>query len=262
MLSCGIDVGSSQTKCVILDGNAIVQGRGLVHSGANLLRAARHALKEALTEAGCEEYDLTIAIGTGYGRFAIPFSHRTATEPSCHARGAAYRYPGTRTVLDAGGQNMTAIRTNAEGAVLDFAMNDKCSAGSGRFLESLTDLLGIPMAQLKEMQPPSEKPLLLTNVCSVLAEQEILNYLEGGKDSEEIVGGVFMALARRGASLLRRVGLEDEITFSGGLSHIRGMAAALSEVLGHSVNSGPDGVYIGALGAALMGLDQVMKRTE
>ncbi len=256
MLSCGIDAGSAQTKCVIMDGNRIVQGRGLAHSGCNLARAARHALKQALREAGCEEFDLTMIIGTGYGRFAIPFSHRSATEPWCHARGAVYRYPATRTVLDMGGQDTTAIRLDADGNVVDFAMNDKCSAGGGRFLESIADLLGMSMDGLGPIELSGSEPLQVTNVCSVFAEQEVLNFIEKGRAVDDILQGVFMSLARRGASLIRRVGIEEEITFTGGVSHIRGVAQALEAVLGYSVNSGIDGVHIGALGAALIGIEQ------
>ncbi len=243
-----------------MDGNRIVQGRGLVHSGPNIPRAARHALKAALKEAGCEEYDLSIVIGTGFGRFTIPFSNKSMTETSCHARGAVYRYPGTRTVLDAGGQDMTAIRIDSEGHVVDFAMNDKCAAGSGRFLESLTDILGLSIDELRNADITETDPLQVTNVCSVFAEQEILDYLEGGETVEDILGGVLFSIARRGASLLRRVGLEDEITVSGGVSHIRGVVKALETVLDRKVNSGIDGVFIGALGAALIGLDKPSKK--
>jgi predicted CoA-substrate-specific enzyme activase len=260
MLACGIDVGSAQTKCVIVDGNRIVQGRGLVHTGANLTRASRHALKGALMEADCEEYDLTMVIGTGYGRYAIPFSHKSATETVCHAHGAIYRYPRTRTVLDMGGQDMTAIRVDAEGDVVDFAMNDKCSAGSGRFLESLADLLGMTISQLGQAGLSEGETLAVTNVCSVFAEQEVIDYLEQGKAEADLLSGVFMALARRGGSLLRRVGLEDEITITGGVSQVRGVVQGLEKILGRHVNSGIDGVYIGALGAALIGLEGLNNR--
>jgi predicted CoA-substrate-specific enzyme activase len=261
MLSCGIDVGSAQTKCVIMDGNAILQGRGLVHSGANLQRAARHALKAALREADVQEYDLTITIGTGFGRHAIPFSHKSETESTCHARGAIYRYPETRTILDAGGQEMTAIKIDAGGNVLDFAMNDKCTAGTGRFLESIADLLNMSMDEFRKYEYHETDPLFVSNACSVFAEQDVINYLEGGQDIHDIIGGVFKGIAERGASLLRRVGIEDEITFTGGVSHISGVATALADVLGHKVNSGIDGVYVGALGAALLGLDASKQRS-
>lgn len=254
MLSCGLDIGTAQTKCVIIDGNKIVQGRGIVHSGANLARASRHALKEALTEADCEEYDLTIVTGTGYGRAAIPLSHKSATETSCHAIGSIYRYPGSRTILDMGGQDMSAIRIDETGAVLDFAMNDKCSAGSGRFLEALPDIVGMPFEEIRIIELEKTEPLRITNACSVFAEQEIINYFEHGEIVENILGGVFISLARRGASLLHRVGIQDEVTFTGGVSQVKGIARALSDLIEHDVNAGIDGVYIGALGAAILGL--------
>ncbi len=255
MLACGLDVGSVQTKAVIIDGNLVVQGRGITHSGANLARGARHAFDGALREAGCEEWDITFIMGTGYGRFNIPFSHDRATEPVCHARGAVHRYPGTRTVLDIGGQDTTAIKVDEQGNVLDFCMNDKCAAGTGRFLESTADLLGLRIDEIGELGLESAGGLLVTNVCSVLAEQEIINYLGRGTAVEDILAGVFAALACRGASLVRRVGVEEEITITGGVSRNRGMVMAIEERLGQSVNSGVDGVYVGALGAALLGLE-------
>jgi len=260
MLSCGIDAGSALTKCIIMDGNRVVQGRGVVRSGANLARAARHALRGALNEAQIEEYDLTIIVSTGYGRFAIPSCNVKATETACHARGAIFRFPGTRTILDMGGQDTTAIRVDAEGNVLDFAMNDKCSAGVGRFIESLADLLGMNISELAKKKLDSEVNLMVTNVCSVFAEQEVINYLEKGQPVDEILAGVFMSIARRGASLLKRVGIEEEVTLSGGVSKLRGIVEALERVLDCPVNSGIDAEYIGALGAALIGVERVNER--
>ncbi len=261
MLSCGIDVGTSQTKCVIMDGNEVVHGRGHVHSASNLPRATRHALRKALMETGCEEYDLTIVTGTGFGRFTIPFSHFNTTESACHAKGAIYLYPETRTVLDSGGQNLTAIKIDSTGRVLDFAMNDKCAAGSGRFLESVADLLGLTMAEIVEFESTTENPVVITNVCSVLADQEVLNHLEGGEDRDEVLSGVITALARRGASLVKRIGVEEELTMTGGISRVKSIVKCLGQMLGTRINSGTDGVYIGAIGAALTGLERAEKRT-
>ena len=254
MLACGIDVGTALTKCVIMDGNEIVQGRGLVHSGANLPRSSRHALREALKEAGREEYDLSVVTGTGFGRFAIPFGHKNATETSCHAIGAVWRYPGSRTVIDMGGQDLTAIRIDESGAVLDFAMNDKCAAGSGRFLEALPDIVGITFDGLRDIDLEKTEPIKIANACSVFSEQEIINHFERGDAVENIIGGVFVSLARRCASLLNRIGIEDQVTFTGGVSQIRGVVKALSQLIDRDINAGVDGIYVGAMGAALTGL--------
>jgi len=256
MLSCGVDVGSVQTKAVIIDGNYIVQGRGLVHSGANLARAAKHALQEALREADREEFDITYVMGTGYGRFLIPFAHSSATEPVCDGHGAIYRFPGTRTVLDIGGQDTTAIKIDSRGSVLDFAMNDKCGAGTGRFLEAAADLLGLTIDRISRTSLEAAPLADLSNVCSVLAEAEIISHLEQGKPVEEILAGIFDGLADRAVSLLSRVGIEDEVTITGGVSHNRAMVKAIENKLGRRVNSGVDGVYIGALGAAILGLEK------
>jgi len=256
MLSCGVDVGSVQTKAVIVDGNYIVQGRGLVHSGANLARAAKHALQEALREADREEFDITFVMGTGYGRFLIPFAHSSATEPVCSGRGAIYRFPGTRTILDIGGQDTTAIRIDSRGSVIDFGMNDKCGAGTGRFLESAADLLGLTIDQLSRASVEASPMADLSNVCSVLAEAEIISHLEQGKPVEEIIAGIFDGLADREVSLLSRIGIEDEVTLTGGVSQSRAMVKAIENKLGRRVNAGVDGVFICALGAAIIGLEK------
>ena len=256
MLICGIDVGSVQTKAVIIDGNRVVQGRGITHSGPNLPRAAGHALDEALREAECEEWDITFIMSSGYGRFNIPFSHDHVTETVCHARGAVYRYPATRTVLDIGGQDTTAIKVDPNGNVLDFCMNDKCAAGTGRLLESIAELLNLKISEIGEIGMSGSRDISVTNICSVLAEQEVINHIERGVAVEDILGAIFRALARRAVSLLRRIGIEEEITITGGVSANKGLVKAIEHRLGLKINSGVDGVYVGALGAALLGLQR------
>lgn len=256
MLACGIDVGSAATKAVIIDGNRVVQGRGRVNSGANLSRAARHAFLEACREAQCHEYDVTYILGTGFGRSNIPFSHSQATGTTCHARGAIFRYPETRTILDIGGQDTVAIRINEHGEVLDFCINDKCDAGNGRFIESVADLLNLSLSNIGELSLKADKKLEMANVCSVTGEVEIINYLEKGQDVEDIIAGIFATVADRASSLVRRIGIEEEVTLSGGVTANRGMVKALEEKLGVHINSGVDGVYIGAHGAALIALEK------
>jgi predicted CoA-substrate-specific enzyme activase len=153
-----------------------------------------------------------------------------------------------------GGQDLTAIRIDKNGAILDFAMNDKCAAGSGRFLEVLPDIVGITFDNLRDIELKNTNHIKITNACSVFAEQEIINHFENGVAVEDILGGVFSSLARRCASLLNRVGLENEITFTGGVSSIKGVVNALSKLVERGINAGVDGVYIGAMGAALIGL--------
>jgi len=256
MLACGVDVGSVQTKAVIIDGNIVVHGHGLVHSGANLARASRHALQEALLEADIAEYDITYIMGTGYGRLDIPFAHANVTEPVSHGRGAIFRFPNTRTVLDIGGQDTAAIKIDSQGAVLDFAMNDKCGAGTGRFLQSIAQLLGVSIDAIGEIGLRGSSSFQLANVCSTLAEAEILSNLEQGKPIEDILAAVFQGIANRSAGLLSRIGIEDEVTITGGVSSNRGIIRAIEEKLGRSVNVGIDALYAGALGAAILGLEK------
>lgn len=257
MLACGIDVGSVNTKAVIIDGNMIVQGRGLVHSGVNHVRAAHQALQAALREADVAEYDITHIVATGYGRFTVPLAHSIAAEPVCHAKGAIFRYPATRTIIDIGGQDTTAIRINADGDIIDFVMNDKCGAGTGRFLEAVADLLGMTINQISQENTEKNSSLVLTNVCSVLAEVEIISHLERGGSIEAVRSGIYEALADRTIGLLQRVGIEHEITATGGVSHNQAMIGSIEKKLNCRINHGVDGILIGALGAAILGLKKV-----
>ncbi|MBI4467405.1 MAG: 2-hydroxyglutaryl-CoA dehydratase [Acidobacteria bacterium] len=251
MLVAGVDIGSTATKAAILDENKQVRALSLVDTGANVVRAAERAFQEALRRTGLEAWDVTFTVGTGYGRYRLPFGDLQVTEISCHTKGACFLFPRTRTILDIGGQDTKAIRVNERAEVTDFSMNDKCAAGTGRFLEAAAQVLGLELGELGPVAAASRKPLKITNVCTVFVEQEIVMHLARGCPVEDVLAGVHQAIAGRSLGLLRRVGLEEEITFTGGVACNPGMVRALEERLKLRLNVAPESQYIGAIGAAL-----------
>jgi predicted CoA-substrate-specific enzyme activase len=188
----------------------------------------------------------------------VRFGDTQITEISCHGRGAVWMFPNTRTVLDMGGQDSKAIRVNARGEILDFCMNDKCAAGTGRFLGAASDALGIPLDDLGPTSLEAKKPVRISTTCTVFAESEILSWLAKGKKVEDILWGVHQSIAARSVGLLRRVGVDDEISFSGGVAKNVGMIRALEERLQRKLNVSAESHFMGALGAALFAMDQVV----
>lgn len=255
--TAGVDVGSTQTKAVLVDEDGNIVGRALGMTGADVVRAAEQAFAAALDDAGLSEADVEYVVGTGYGRYRISFGHTQITEISCHARGAVHMFPDTRTVVDMGGQDTKAIRVAADGSIVDFCMNDKCAAGTGRFLGAAAMALDIALDELGPTARRSTKPVRISTTCTVFAESEVLSWLGKGKRIEDILWGVHTSIATRTVGLMRRVGLDPAITFSGGVSRNEAMVAALEERLGTSLNVSEESHFMGALGAALFARDHV-----
>lgn len=254
--AAGVDVGSTQTKAVVVDQSGRVAGRALIATGAHVIAAAEQAFALALADGGLTEGDVAFVVGTGYGRYKVEFGQAQVTEILCHARGAAAMFPGTRTVLDMGGQDTKAIRIQPGGDVLDFCMNDKCAAGTGRFLQSAAAALAIELSDLGPTALRGQRPVEISTTCTVFAESEVLSWLARGKKIEDILAGVHRSIATRSIALLRRVGIEEQITFTGGVARNPAMVAVLESVLGTSLNVGEDSHYMGALGAALFALER------
>lgn len=255
--AAGVDVGSTQTKAVVIDEDRIIVGRSLIDTGANVVQAAESSFVAALAQGGIDEEEVEYVIGTGYGRYRVTFGNSQITEISCHGRGAVHLFPETRTVVDMGGQDTKAISVNAEGEITDFCMNDKCAAGTGRFLGAAAAALDIPIDQLGPVSLDSRKPIKISTTCTVFAESEVLAWIGKGKKIEDILWGVHKSIASRSAGLMRRVGIDSEITFSGGVSRNEGMVKALEERLGQPLNISEDCHYMGAMGAALFALDNI-----
>jgi (R)-2-hydroxyacyl-CoA dehydratese activating ATPase len=256
-LVAGVDIGSTTAKCVVLDPEDRVLGKSLSPVGVDIVKDAERALEAALADAHLARSDIAFITGTGYGRYKVYFGQLVVTEISCHARGAHFLFPGTRLVVDIGGQDTKAIRINDQGEVVDFAMNDKCAAGTGRFLEVCANALGFDIGEIGALSLQARRPVKVTSTCTVFAESEVTSYVARGKDPKDILAGLHASIVNRTLSLMQRVGVEPEVTFTGGVSQNEGMVRALHRRLGAPVNVSPLSQYLGAIGAALHGRERL-----
>jgi (R)-2-hydroxyacyl-CoA dehydratese activating ATPase len=256
MYGGGVDVGSTQTKAIIVNDRRQIVGRSLIGTGANVSMAAENAFLKALEDAGLPREAAGYVVGTGYGRYKVTFGDAQITEITCHAKGAQFLFPATRTVIDMGGQDTKAIKIGPAGEVLDFCMNDKCAAGTGRFMQAAAECMGLTLDEIGPISLQGRVPVRLTSVCTVFVESDILSYVAQRKKPEDILAGVHKAVATRTISLVRRVGIEDQITFTGGVARNLGMVDALQAALGRRVNVSPDAHFNGALGAACFALER------
>ncbi|HET9952473.1 MAG TPA: acyl-CoA dehydratase activase [Candidatus Eisenbacteria bacterium] len=256
--AAGVDVGSTQTKAVVIDEAGRIVGRALTATGANVMRAAESAFRESLAGGDIREEEVEYVVGTGYGRYKVTFGNTQVTEISCHGRGAVHMFPKTRTVVDMGGQDTKAIRVSARGEIVDFCMNDKCAAGTGRFLGAASSALDIPLEQLGPTALRGDRSVKISTTCTVFAETEVLSWLGKGKKIEDILLGVHQSIASRSVGLLWRTGVEEEVTFTGGVAKNVAMIEALERELKVKVNVSEESHYMGALGAALFALDHIV----
>ncbi len=254
--AAGVDSGSTQTKGIIVDEDGKIVGRALLDTGANTVRSSERAFRAALENAGVEANAVKYTVGTGYGRYKITFGNTQITEITCHAKGAHHVFPGTCTVVDIGGQDTKGIRVGQDGEVVDFVMNDKCAAGTGRFLGVAAEVLDLPLDDLGPISLEAKKPVDISSTCTVFAETEIMSYLAQKKKLEDILMGMHLAIAARTVSLVRRIGMNQQVTFTGGVSRNRGMVHALEEALETPLNVSEESQYMGAIGAALFALER------
>ncbi|MFK5955702.1 MAG: acyl-CoA dehydratase activase [Planctomycetota bacterium] len=255
--AAGVDVGSTQTKAVIINEEREIIASCLIDTGANVTQAAENAFQECINAKKLLEEEVEWVIGTGYGRYKVTFGNAQVTEISCHGRGASHIFPGTRTVLDMGGQDTKAIRVAPNGEIDDFCMNDKCAAGTGRFLGASSAALDIPLDELGPTALLSDNPVQISTTCTVFAESEILSWLGKGKKVEDILWGVHESIAKRSMGLLRRVGINEEVTFTGGVSRNTAMVKSLEKALKCKLNISDECHFAGALGAALFAMDHI-----
>lgn len=254
MITAGIDVGSTATKAVIFDGTII--SMAIAPTGWNPKEVGRNVFNEALVKVGLQERDIDMIIGTGYGRVSLSFIDKKMTEITCHAKGAKFLFPKTRTVIDIGGQDSKVIAVAEDGSVADFIMNDKCAAGTGRFLQVMTGVLDITLDELGQMASLS-KPVSINSMCTVFAESEIIGLLAQEVTKEAIASGIVQTIANKMMSLTSRVPCLDEITFSGGVANNPEICAILSSALGAKFNAPKQPQIVGALGAAIVGFEKI-----
>lgn len=253
----GIDSGSTSTNAVILNENREIIASAVIRTGAKSGESAQRILEEILQKANLQRSDLTKIVSTGYGRVSIPFADENVTEISCHGKGAHYLNPEIRTILDIGGQDSKAIHLNEKGEVTDFVMNDKCAAGTGRFLEMMARTLEADISELGPLSLKSTENIEISSMCSVFAESEVISLIAQNKETSDIAHGIHMAIAAKAISLMRRVGLEPGYMMTGGVAKNPGVVKVLEEQLKAPLFISEEPEIVGALGAALYGLESV-----
>ncbi len=257
MYVMGIDSGSTSTNAVIMDADKKIIASTVVRTGAKSADSAARALEEVLRAAGLSRGDLSYIVSTGYGRVSIDFADENVTEISCHGRGAHYFNPAIRTILDIGGQDSKAIHLNSSGEVTDFVMNDKCAAGTGRFLEMIARTLEIDISELGPAALNSTEEIEITSMCSVFAESEVISLIANNKEKPDIAWGVCKAIANKAYSLLKRVGMEKEFMMTGGVAKNPGVVKAVEDRIGASLYICDEPEIVGAAGAALYAVDKL-----
>jgi predicted CoA-substrate-specific enzyme activase len=258
----GVDIGSLTVKAVLLDAGQQVRGRGVAPAGYGGQEAAESLIRRLFNQGGIAAEQVAYAVVTGYGRVRFeaanvlvsPKAMEELSEISCHARGAFHLNPAVRTVIDIGGQDSKAVRLDSRGRVIDFAMNDKCAAGTGRFLEVMAAALGVPVEELGPLALQSEHPVSISSTCTVFAESEAVSHIARGAMQPDVAAGLLQAIASRVLGLAARVGLEPAIMLSGGVALNAGVVATLAKQSSHRITVPPDPQVVGALGAALYAL--------
>jgi predicted CoA-substrate-specific enzyme activase len=262
MLVGGCDVGSATGKAVIMRNGEIISYE-IIPSTTKPEVTARTVMDMALKKAGLSSIsELDYIVGTGYGRLKVPFANENISEITCHARGAQWLLPTVRTVVDIGGQDCKVMSLGENGKVLEFVMNDRCAAGTGRFFEAMARALDCSLQGLSELALQGKDPATISSQCSVFAESEVITLVNEGKELSDIVAGLHASIASRLNSMVRKVGLVEDVVLTGGCAKNDGLAKALEEKLGMRVKKLPlDPQIAGAIGAALIAAERVSKQT-
>ena len=246
------------TKVVILDNEAHTRAVVIRHTGAEHRKLANQVMQLALTEASLALDDITYIIATGYGRINVPFADKQLSELTCHARGVSHFFPNARLAIDIGGQDAKGLKIR-DGKLLDFVMSDKCAAGTGRFLEVISAALGLSLDELGPLSFKSTKKIPISSTCTIFAQQEVINHLSAGVPIADIIAGLHDAIANRVARLVRRLKVEPEVIFTGGVAKNTGMVKALTENLGCPVLVPSEPLLSGAIGAAITAQEITLK---
>jgi len=247
----GIDIGSLTVKVILIDERGQVLGRDLTTAGYGGQQAAKGLVARVLNDTGITRAEVSQTVVTGYGRVLFDGADREVSEISCHARGATFLIPATRTVIDVGGQDSKVIGIDERGRVADFAMNDKCAAGTGRFLEVMASALGLPIEDLGRVALSSKSPVTISSTCTVFAESEAVSHIARGAAGEDVARGLLQAVCSRVLGLAARVGLHQEVVFTGGVALNEGLVTEMEEQSGFKILVPSDPQTVGALGAAL-----------
>ncbi len=251
----GLDIGSVATKAVVCDVDGHARGHGVAPTGWQARGAALQALEQAFESSPLDRAGMAGFGVTGYGRELLPGALCRATEVTCQARGVRHACPGARTILDIGGQDSKVIWLDPDGNVEEFALNDRCAAGTGRFLEVMARALDMPLDYLGRAACAAARPSLLSSTCTVFAESEVVGLLARGEARDSIAAGLCQAVARQMVALGSRVGLQPPVCLVGGVAQNQGVVAALNGELEYEVTVPPNPQFTAALGAALLALE-------
>ncbi len=255
----GVDIGSTMTKVVIMGDSVLASVIG--PTGPEHRKLANRVMEEALKKAKLPFEAITYLVATGYGRINVPFADKQITEISCHAKGVSHLFPEARTVIDIGGQDSKGIKLK-DGRAVDFVMNDKCAAGTGRFLEVAAGELGVKLEDMGKLSLKAKNAVRISNTCTVFAAQEVITKLSEGAALADIIAGLHEAIATRVYGMLRRLKIEREVALTGGGAKNIGLVKALEAKLGFAVLVPPEPLLTGAMGAALLGRDIVKEAEE
>ncbi len=255
MFTMGIDIGSTSSKAVILEDGVRVAARKVIEAGIGSEGPDR-VFADALSEAGITREEITRVMATGYGRMTFPGADDQASELSCHGKGIHYLIPEARVVIDIGGQDAKVMQINERGALLNFVMNDKCAAGTGRFLDVMAGILSVQTSELAELAAKAEEPLSISSVCTVFAESEVISHLAAGATRSDVAAGIHQSVAKRVAGLGNRIGFRGPIAMSGGVALNAGVVRALEHELGKQIVTHPDAQLAGAYGAAILAFEK------
>ena len=261
IFTMGIDVGSTASKCVILKDGKDIVAKSLVPVGTGTSGPAR-AIAEVLESAGMTREQMDFVLATGYGRNSLDgLADLQMSELSCHARGATFLFPEVHTVIDIGGQDVKVIEIE-NGMMRNFVMNDKCAAGTGRFLDVMARVLEVKVEELGTLGDRSTKDVGISSTCTVFAESEVISQLAVGTDKCDIINGIHKSVAGRVGGLCNRVGVRDMVVMTGGVAQNHGIVRALQSQLQHEIHTSPLTQYNGALGAALFAYNKALKKQQ
>ena len=251
MLTAGIDVGSISAKAAVV-GDGRLLGTKVMLTGYNSRNAGEKVFADLLADLGIDRQAMDRVVATGYGRNSVDVAHKAVTEITCHAAGVYFQDPAVRSVIDIGGQDSKAIALDDTGRVRDFAMNDKCAAGTGRFLEVMARALEVDLDAFGDMSLRSDNPAAISSLCTVFAESEVISLIAKGESRENIIAGIHASIGARVVAMAGRVGIQEPVMMTGGVAKNIGVVRALEEKSGKSIRVSPLAQVNGAVGAALI----------
>ncbi len=257
----GIDIGSTASKAIIMKNGKDIVDSMVVFLGAGT-EGPDKVISEIFKKTSMSWEDISFTVATGYGRNTFQKADEQISELSCHAKGAVFLYPNVKTIIDIGGQDAKTMKIGENGKMTNFLMNDKCAAGTGRFLEVMSRVLNISIDDFSEISALSTKKIDISSTCTVFAETEVISYLANAVKREDILAGVHRSVASRVGTLAQRVGIEDDVVLTGGVAHVQGIVRALEDTLNTKVHTNEYCQLNGAIGAALFGYQFYKEENE